>query len=70
MLRTEFLKIGKAKLQCMQWCTLHSITTEEIFKASGFKVCYAIPAMAKICHFEFSPYFLYNFGVFEQLKEI
>jgi len=30
----RILKTGKAELQSMQWLTLHSISTEEILKAS------------------------------------
>jgi len=35
----RIFETGKAELQSMQWLTLYSISTEEIFKACGFKRC-------------------------------
>jgi len=42
----RIFETGKAELQSMKWFTLYSISTEEIFKASGFKRCYIIYSKA------------------------
>jgi hypothetical protein len=60
--QNRLLKTGKAELQCMQYYTLHSTTTEDTPKPVVLKdVILCIPW--KICHFEFSPYFMYISGV-------
>jgi hypothetical protein len=43
----RIIENGKAELKSLQWFTLYSISNEEILKASGFKICYAIHFKSK-----------------------